>query len=184
MFYKLWRHCYWYQIYTNIISIDLHLGNEMCGLYIQGIVISLIMFCCHKISIVVTFCFALVCVGMSLCHLLPDSYVLWSITYHQKNWNLNRTLFQNFFLGGGLTIWRGKIMRKWEVWSDSLQSEFGPCFTVTVVFTSREDIEVWMVIYLYYLDFFEVTESLCITLVIKIIKRRGSRRSGNLKKKL
>ena len=52
-----------------------------------------------------------------------------------------------------------------------------------MVFTSREDIEVWMVIYLYYLDFFEVTESLCITLVIKIIKRRGSRRSGNLKKK-
>ena len=56
--------------------------------------------------------------------------------------------------------------------------------TVTVVITSREDIGVWMAIYLYYLDFFEVTKSLCITLVIKIIKRRGSRRSGNFKKNL
>lgn len=33
-------------------------------------------------------------------------------------------------------------MRKWEVWSYSLQSEFGVSFTVTVVFTSREDIGV------------------------------------------
>ena len=156
----------------------------MCWLYIQSLVISLI-FCCHKINMVVTFCFTLFCVGMSLCHLLHDSCILWSITYHQKNWNLNRTLFHNFFFFFfGLAIWRGKIMRKWEVWSDSLQSEFGVSFTVTVVFTSREDIGVWMAIYLYYLDFFEVTKSLCITLVIKIIKRRGSRRSGNFKKNL
>lgn len=107
----------------------------MWGLYIQGIVISL-MFCCHKINMVVTFCLAFVYVGMSLCHLLRDSSILWCITYHQKTWNLNRTLFQNLFFW---SIWRGKIMRKWEVWSDSLQSEFGVSFTVTVVFTSRED---------------------------------------------